>query len=166
MKLCGALLGAATYILVNSSSSELYHRRFASFTSLCMSALCSTMLRYTTDFKLRTTILCGILAAILVACSLPSVSAQDTEPELPTQLVSETECTRFVTGRPGSGMRRIAVREREVQFCFQECERDSLCQAFSSIDAELDVCPSLLPFPVCRGFLLSLIHISEPTRPY
>ena len=105
-----------------------------------MCGLCSIMI-HTTYSKL--------IAAILVACALSTACAQSTEgisETFITQRVSETFCTQQVSGKPGPGMRAIAVREREVQFCPLECENDNLCQAYMAPDAELDVC-ALFPSP-------------------
>ena len=94
------------------------------------------MFGYITNSKLRIASLSGVLAAILVACLLSNSCAQG------TQAVSDSGCTTQITGRPGSGMRVIAIREREFEFCFQECEEDPLCQVYSSPIADLGVCPS------------------------
>ena len=57
------------------------------------------------------------------------------------------------------------VHERNSE-CFDELETDKLYEVFLSQAEKLLNAKDRIPYGAIRGKHLSLIHISEPTRPY
>ena len=85
--------------------------------------------------------LSGVFVAILLACSVSDSSAprKGRNSAVNGEFVRDNLCGQQVNGSPGFGMQQIGVVEREVQFCFRECERLPGCTVYSSEDARLGV---------------------------